>query len=130
MLYIILSAFLSRLRGLLSSFHISIKLFDFKMANFLMKIIRKSGIRRSKSFFLWKLLNPFLFYFIKNTIITIIRFLHQMKDHHCSHFQHYIIFRNRCVYKSRYNHFLISNRNMLLSHTSKLKKEKSLSLSS
>ena len=66
MLHIILSAFLSRLRGLLSSFHISIKLFDFKMANFLTKFIKKGVKRRSKSFFFWKLINLFLFYFIKN----------------------------------------------------------------
>ena len=37
------------------------------MADFLTKIIRKSRIRRSKSFFFffWELLNTFLFYFIK-----------------------------------------------------------------
>ena len=131
MLYIISSAFLSRFRILmvLKFFPHFIKVFYFKMTDFLTKIIRKSGIHRRKSCFFWKLLNPFLFYFIKNTIITIIRFLHQMKDHCCSHFQLYIHFRNCCIYKIRYSQFLISNKNMLLSHTSKLKKEKSLSLS-
>ena len=62
------------------------------MASFVTKTIRKSGIRKSKSLFFLKTANPFLFHFIKNTIIIIIRFLHQMKDHRCYHFQHYFIF--------------------------------------
>ena len=59
MLYIILSVSLSRLRILraLKFFPLSIKLFDFKMANFLTKIIRKSGIRRKVFFF--KTAKPF-----------------------------------------------------------------------
>ena len=128
MLYIILSAFLSRLRGLLSSFHISIKLFDFKMANFLTKIIRKSGIRKSKFFFL-KTAKPFFILLYSKYNNNNHSFSSSDERSSLLSFPAYIHFCNRCICKSRYSQFLISNRTMLWSHTSKLKKEKSLSLS-